>query len=152
MVQSPGVWIFETFQRLYNARGEAERIIQPLESFKNPHPLPNDREGGQHGLQCFCKAPQVVPACLLACGMNLNSAGVWIFKLSRGCIIREAKPIALYSLSKVSKIHIPCPMTGRADSMVFSAFGKVRNFELGPHADQSDEMYQYFYRYLRGRS
>ena len=27
--------------------------------------------------------------------------------------------------------------------MVFSAFVKVRNFGLGPHADQSDEMYAY---------
>ena len=32
--------------------------------------------------------------------------------------------------------------------MVFSAFVKVRNFGLGPHADQSDEMYRYFYRYF----
>ena len=43
----------------------------------------------------------------------------------------------------VSKIHIPCPMTGRADSMVFSAFVKVHNFGLGWYADQSDEMYRF---------
>ena len=47
-------------------------------------------------------------------------------------------------------------MTGRADSMVFSAFVKVRNFGLGWYADQSDEMYRYFYlaatsRPLHGR-
>ena len=58
-LDSAGVWIFEPFKRLYNAQGEAERIIQPLERFKNPHPLPNDREGGQHGVQCFCKGPQL---------------------------------------------------------------------------------------------
>ena len=42
-LNSAGVCIFENFQRLDNARGEAERIIQPLEIFKNTHPLPNDR-------------------------------------------------------------------------------------------------------------
>ena len=73
-LSSAVVWISEPFQRLYNARGEAERIIQPLESFKNPH---------------------------------------------------------------------PCPMTRRADSKVFSAFVKVRNFGLSRHADQGDEMYRY---------
>ena len=46
-LNSAGVCIFENFQRLYNARGEAERIIQTLEIFKNTHPLPNDRTSGQ---------------------------------------------------------------------------------------------------------
>ena len=32
--------------------------------------------------------------------------------------------------------------------MVFSAFVKVRNFGLGRYADQSDEMYGYFYWYF----
>ena len=64
--------------------------------------------------------------------------------------MREAKPSALYSLQKGSKTHIPCPMTGRADSMVFSAFVKVRNFGLGRHADQRNEMCSYFYRYFAG--
>ena len=64
-LNSAGVWIFETFKRLYNARGEAERIIPPLECLKNPHPLPNDREGGQHGLQwrgfhMICRAASAV--------------------------------------------------------------------------------------------
>ena len=58
-LNSAGVWICETFWRLYNARGEAKRIIQPLESFTNTHPLSNDIEGGKLGLQCFCEGPQM---------------------------------------------------------------------------------------------
>ena len=59
-LNSAGVCIFENFQRLDNARGEAERIIQPLEIFKNTHPLPNDRV--KHGLQGDkCTAAKWVP-------------------------------------------------------------------------------------------
>ena len=43
-LNSAGVCIFENFQRLNIARGVAERNIQPLEIFKNTHPLPNDRK------------------------------------------------------------------------------------------------------------
>jgi hypothetical protein len=43
-LNSAGVCIFENFQRLNIARGAAERNIQPLEIFKNTHPLPNDRK------------------------------------------------------------------------------------------------------------
>ena len=56
---------------------QRSRIIQPLENFKNPHPLPNDREGGQHGLQCFCKGPQFRTRSV--CGPKWWN--VWVFLL-----------------------------------------------------------------------